>query len=115
MRRALAEDVLPLGDLSASLIADEARAALRLRRRAGREWSPAGSVPIEAFVQTDPVDLRRLAARRMRDVSAGDVIAMIEGRLAAILTAERTALNFLCHLSGVATLTREFVDAAARR
>ena len=37
----------------------------------------------------------------------------VAGPLASILTAERTALNFLCHLSGVATLTRRFVDAAA--
>ncbi len=46
-------------------------------------------------------------------VSAGDEIAVVEGPLAPILTAERTALNFLCHLSGVATLTRAFVDAVA--
>ena len=37
----------------------------------------------------------------------------VEGRLASILTVERTALNFLCHLSGVATHTRRFVDAVA--
>ncbi|MHC4662980.1 MAG: carboxylating nicotinate-nucleotide diphosphorylase [Planctomycetota bacterium] len=43
--------------------------------------------------------------------SAGDIIATIKGRLAGILPAERVALNFLQHLSGVATLTRKFVDA----
>ena len=36
---------------------------------------------------------------------------MVAGPLAAVLTAERTALNFLCHLSGVATATRRLVDA----
>ena len=35
----------------------------------------------------------------------------VEGRLRSVLTGERTALNFLCHLSGVATATRRFVDA----
>ena len=41
----------------------------------------------------------------------GDVIANISGEAASILTAERTALNFLSHLSGIATLTRHYVDA----
>jgi nicotinate-nucleotide pyrophosphorylase (carboxylating) len=45
------------------------------------------------------------------DLEAGDVIARIEGPLPSILTAERTALNFLRHLSGIATLTRRFVRA----
>jgi nicotinate-nucleotide pyrophosphorylase (carboxylating) len=41
-----------------------------------------------------------------------DVLAVIRGSAAAILTAERVALNFLCHLSGIATATRQLVDAA---
>jgi nicotinate-nucleotide pyrophosphorylase (carboxylating) len=45
-------------------------------------------------------------------VGAGDVVARVQGPLASLLVAERTALNFLCHLSGVATSTRRFVDAA---
>ena len=43
----------------------------------------------------------------------GDPIAVVNGLLEFILTAERTALNFLQHLSGVATLTRKYVDAVA--
>jgi nicotinate-nucleotide pyrophosphorylase (carboxylating) len=43
------------------------------------------------------------------------VIGSVEGALRSVLTGERTALNFLCHLSGVATLTRRFVDVAAGR
>jgi nicotinate-nucleotide pyrophosphorylase (carboxylating) len=43
--------------------------------------------------------------------AAGDVIARIEGPLAPILTAERTALNLLARLCGVATMTRTYVDA----
>ena len=41
--------------------------------------------------------------------------ATVAGPLASILTAERTALNFLGHLSGIATITRAFVDAAGPR
>jgi nicotinate-nucleotide pyrophosphorylase (carboxylating) len=44
-------------------------------------------------------------------VAPGEVLATVEGPMADVLTAERTALNFLGHLSGVATLTRRWVDA----
>ncbi len=46
-------------------------------------------------------------------VGRGDVLMTVSGPAAAALTAERTALNLLCHLSGVATLTRRWVDAVA--
>ncbi len=54
--------------------------------------------------------------RRARDgerVEPGDVLLTVEGRTRALLTGERTALNLLCRLSGVATLTRQWVDAVA--
>ena len=44
-------------------------------------------------------------------VRAGDVLMTAQGQTQAMLTAERTALNFLCHLSGIATLTRKWADA----
>ncbi len=44
-------------------------------------------------------------------VSAGQAVLTVSGPIAAILTAERTALNLLCHLSGIATLTRQWADA----
>jgi nicotinate-nucleotide pyrophosphorylase (carboxylating) len=44
-------------------------------------------------------------------VARGDRLAVVSGRMRSILAAERTALNFLQHLSGIATLTREYVDA----
>jgi nicotinate-nucleotide pyrophosphorylase (carboxylating) len=47
--------------------------------------------------------------------AAGDELARVHGSAAWILSAERTALNFLQHLSGIATLTAAFVDAAAGR
>jgi len=46
-------------------------------------------------------------------VAAGQPVLTVTGPVTAILTAERTALNLLCHLSGVATLTRQFADAVA--
>jgi nicotinate-nucleotide pyrophosphorylase (carboxylating) len=53
-------------------------------------------------------------SRQVQDgtrVRRGDVLLSVHGNTTALLTAERTALNFLCHLSGVATLTRRWVDA----
>ena len=46
-------------------------------------------------------------------VAPGQPVLTVTGRVSPILTAERTALNLLCHLSGIATLTRQFVDAVA--
>jgi nicotinate-nucleotide pyrophosphorylase (carboxylating) len=107
--RALAEDILPLGDLTASLVpaASTARAAVVARRPgvvAGRLCA------LEAFAQ---VDAELTVEWRLDDGSAvegGSVVAVVHGRLRSILTAERTALNFLCHLSGVATVARRYVD-----
>ena len=58
----------------------------------------------------------RFVARRrgrQRSCDKGEIVAVVEGRTRALLSAERTALNFLQRLSGVATLTRRFVDAVA--
>jgi len=68
----------------------------------------------ETFVQVDgDIEFEALAVDGDR-VAPGDVLAHVRGRLAALLRAERTALNFLQQLSGVATLTRRYVDAAGR-
>jgi nicotinate-nucleotide pyrophosphorylase (carboxylating) len=58
------------------------------------------------------VDVKRRAADGDR-VTKGDVLLSVHGPVPALLTAERTALNFLCHLSGVATATARWVDALA--
>ncbi|MEQ1787915.1 MAG: carboxylating nicotinate-nucleotide diphosphorylase [Acidimicrobiales bacterium] len=42
-----------------------------------------------------------------------EIVGTVSGPMASVLTGERTALNFLCHLSGIATVTRRFADAAA--
>ena len=109
--RALAEDVLPLGDLSASLVPPGAEARFAFVAR--REGVVAGRLcAVEAFRATDPAICVSWDVPDGTGVSEGDRIASVEGPLGPILTAERTALNFVCHLSGVATLTRTFVDVA---
>jgi nicotinate-nucleotide pyrophosphorylase (carboxylating) len=67
----------------------------------------------ETFAQLDPEVEVSWAASDGDRVTAGQVIGTVRGSTASVLTGERTALNFLCHLSGIATITRRFADAAA--
>jgi nicotinate-nucleotide pyrophosphorylase (carboxylating) len=111
VRRALAED-LGWGDVTT-----EATVPPELRAR-GVILSKCScviaglDVAAEAFLQLDP---GCSFERRFKDgdgCQPGDVVAQLHGQASAMLTAERTALNFLQRLSGIATLTRKFVDAA---
>ncbi len=109
--RALAEDILPLGDLTASLVGAEVTGTVAIVSRqsgvvAGRRCAE------ESFRQVDPDLALEWHRSDGSEVSPDTVVATVSGRLPPILTAERTVLNFLCHLSGVATFTRQFVDAA---
>lgn len=108
--RAIAEDLGQLGDLTAALVPEEAHGlADVVARRAGVLAGTACAT--EAFVQIDPdvdVEWRRSDGA---ELTVGTVAGTIGGPLRSILTGERTALNFLCHLSGVATATRAFVIA----
>jgi nicotinate-nucleotide pyrophosphorylase (carboxylating) len=110
--RALAEDLGPLGDLTAGLVPPEATVEAVVRSRA--EGVLAGTAcGTEAFAQVDPDVVVTWHLSEGAPLARGSVAGTVSGPLASVLTAERTALNFLCHLSGVATLTRRFVDAAA--
>lgn len=107
---ALAEDLTPLGDLSASLVPPEARATAVLASRAPGVFAGRACVD-EAFAQVDEAVRVEWLLADGADLAPGTVAARVSGPLAPILTAERTALNFARHLSGVATLTRRFVEA----
>ena len=69
----------------------------------------------EAFAQVDATVTMQARREDGEPCEAGEEIAQVAGPAAALLSAERTALNFVQHLSGIATLTRRFVDAAAGR
>lgn len=109
---ALAEDLTPLGDLSAALIppGTPARATF-LPRQSGVVAGIACAT--EAFAQIDTTVEVTWTVTDGTSIEPGDGIGTVSGPLASILTAERTALNFLCQLSGVATITRTFATAAA--
>jgi nicotinate-nucleotide pyrophosphorylase (carboxylating) len=109
---ALAEDWLPLGDLSASLVDATCTGETAVVARAA--GVVAGRLcALESFRQVDPTIQVDWQAPDGTQVVPGTVVAHVRGPLRSILTAERTALNFLCHLSGVATATRRVVDAVA--
>ncbi len=106
---ALAEDVGPAGDrTSLALIDPEADAtAAFVARRAG---VVAGLPAVELVCLA--VDPKLILSPRVVDgtpLRRGMILATLSGPLRSILKAERTALNFLQHLSGIATLTRRFV------
>lgn len=107
--RALAEDV-GSGDLTAALVdaPGQARARILAREKAvicGRPWVEA------ALLACDPSARLTWHVQEGEACAADQVVLQIEGRAQALLTAERTALNFLQLLSAVATKTAVFVEA----
>jgi nicotinate-nucleotide pyrophosphorylase (carboxylating) len=111
VRRALAEDLTPLGDLTATLLPPLEAEARFVAREPGRL---AGTRCVtESFAQIDPAVEVAWSADEGDAVDAGQALAVVRGRLDSIVTAERTALNFVCLLSGIATLTAAYVAAAA--
>jgi nicotinate-nucleotide pyrophosphorylase (carboxylating) len=114
VRRALAED-LGWGDVTTEATVQSTQQAKGILLVKSPCVIAGVEVALEAFRQLDP-SLTVHAERADGDsCTAGDVIATIHGSAASLLTAERTALNFLQRMSGIATLTRRFVDAAAGR
>jgi nicotinate-nucleotide pyrophosphorylase (carboxylating) len=107
VRIALAED--GEADVTSEPIFDaDARAGADVVTR--RPGVVAG-LPVAAVVfETLGLSVKPLAADGDR-VAPGDILVSVEGPLLGLLRAERTALNFLTHLSGVATLTRRWADA----
>ena len=111
--RAIAEDLLPLGDLTSALLPSDLGATASFVAR-GSGVLAGRACAVEAFRQIDPCIELVWSVDDGDAITPGTVIATAAGNLASILTAERTALNFLGHLSGIATLTRTFVDEAAK-
>jgi len=109
---ALAEDIGLLGDLTsiACISSDDLGSAVFSAREEG---VLAGSALVdETFRQVDSTIAVRWNLHDGDPVDAGTEIAVVNGPLRGILTGERVALNFLCHCSGVASLTRRYVRAA---
>jgi nicotinate-nucleotide pyrophosphorylase (carboxylating) len=114
VRRALAEDVGSGDVTTASTVPAAATAQATLVAKqpcvvAGLDVAREVFAQIDSAVRFEPLRADGEAC------DAGALLARISGPARAILTGERTALNFLQHLSGIATRTRAFVDAAGGR
>jgi nicotinate-nucleotide pyrophosphorylase (carboxylating) len=113
LKRILAEDLGRGGDVTShATIPEDARFAAEMNAR--QPIAVAGLDLAAAFFrELDPeVRIDQLVSDGDR-VEAGTTLMRLEGNARAMLTAERSALNTLQHLSGIATLTRRYVDAIA--
>ncbi|HWE19935.1 MAG TPA: carboxylating nicotinate-nucleotide diphosphorylase [Hyphomicrobiaceae bacterium] len=111
VRAALLEDIGRAGDITTdAIVSAGARARMALvARQAGRV---AGlDLALLAFDLLDPSTAAEVQRPDGSAVAAGDAIAILAGPARGILSAERVALNFLSHLSGIATSTASIVDA----
>ena len=113
--RALAEDLGVLGDLTSTALipSDAAGTAHFVARRPGVLAGTA--VATEVFAQLDPAVTVTWAAADGDHLEPGQRLGTVSGPLRSLLTGERSALNFLGHLSGIATLTAAYVEAADGR
>lgn len=111
--RALAEDLSGRGDVT-TLATIPADATARFEIAARDTGVLAGVQPgAESFAQVEPAIAVDWKKGDGQEINPGDTVAVIEGPAGAILTAERTALNFLGRLSGIASLTRDYAAAIA--
>ena len=114
VRRALAED-FGWGDVTTETVIDRDQTARGIMLSKSSCVIAGLDIASEAFRQLDPrvaVEVRR---RDGDHCEPATVVAEYRGQATALLTAERTALNFIQRLSGIATLTRQFVEAAGSR
>jgi nicotinate-nucleotide pyrophosphorylase (carboxylating) len=113
LRRALAEDLGRAGDVTTdAIVPADLRARGRIVARA--EGRVAGLAPaLHVFRLLDGDGRVELAKQDGEDAGAGETIAVVEGSARALLTGERTALNLLGRLSGIATATRSVVERLA--
>lgn len=112
--RALAEDLEPLGDMTSGMLPPNVTATAQINARDKGRLAGAACAA-EAFRAVD----ESIEITWHRDdgdaLEPGTVIADVSGSLATILVAERTALNFLGHLSGIASRVAQFVEIADGR
>lgn len=115
IRIALAEDLGSEGDIttSAACRPDDAGKGQLV---CGEPCTVAGqTVVARVFALAGPGASYRRLVKDGDSAAAGQVLGEVEGPLPAVLSGERTALNFLCHMSGIATLTARLVAMAAPR
>jgi len=111
---ALNEDLYPSGDITSNLIKNN------IKKRAKLVSNQNGVIAglkfaIQTFKLIDKKIKFKLKKKEGSAIKKGDLIAVIEGNIKNILIGERVALNFLSHISGIATITNQFVKRAGKK
>jgi len=114
VKRALNEDLYPSGDITSSLVKNNKKVKVKLL---SNENAIVGGLLFakQAFNLVDNKIKFKLKKKDGSNVKKGSLIATIEGNARNILIAERVALNFLSHISGIATKTNRFVKLAGKK
>jgi nicotinate-nucleotide pyrophosphorylase (carboxylating) len=114
VKLALNEDLYPSGDITSSLV--ENNKSIKIKLIANQNAIVGGLLfAKQAFYLIDQKIKFRIKKRDGSNVQKGSLIATIEGKAKNILIAERVALNFLSHISGIATITNKFVKLAGKK
>ena len=111
---ALNEDLYPSGDISSNLLKDNIKKKVKLISNqagiiGGLEFAK------QTFRLIDKKIRINLKKKEGSKIKKGDLIAIIEGNIRNVLTGERVALNFLSHISGIATITNQFVKKVGKK
>ncbi len=111
---ALNEDLYPSGDITTNLLNNNSISKVKLISNqkgiiGGLEFAK------ETFKLLDENIKFHIKKKEGSKVTKGSVIAVIEGKIKNILIGERVALNFLCHISGIATKTNKFVKKVGKK
>lgn len=114
VKLALNEDLYPSGDITSSLVENDKSIKIKLITN---QNAIVGGLLFakQAFYLIDQKIKFRIKKRDGSNVKKGSLIATIEGKAKNILIAERVALNFLSHISGIATITNKFVKLAGKK
>jgi nicotinate-nucleotide pyrophosphorylase (carboxylating) len=114
VKLALNEDLYPLGDITSSLVENDKSIKIKL---IANQSAVIGGLLFakQAFYLIDQKIKFRIKKKEGSYVKKGSLIATIEGKAKNILIAERVALNFLSHISGIATITNKFVKLAGKK
>ena len=114
VKLALNEDLYPSGDITSDLIKNNIKKKTKLISNqngivGGLEFAK------QTFKLIDKKIKFKLKKKEGSSIKKGDLIAIIEGNIKNILIGERVALNFLSHISGIATTTNQFVKKAGKK
>ena len=114
VKLALNEDLYPSGDITSSLVENDK--SIKIKLIANQNAIVGGLLfAKQAFYLIDQKIKFTIKKRDGSNVQKGSLIATIEGKAKNILIAERVALNFLSHISGIATITNKFVKLAGKK